>query len=617
MTAGKETIEETSSVPVEKRIYVGGLPSSVTVDQLETRFAKFGSISNVTIAKNEQGECRGFGHFTIKTTPKQWTSCLSVYNGSKWKGEKIRLEDSKPDYKERKRKTEELLALKAEKKRKRERRWNNSDGFFARDMSLVTDNNVNTRSGGWKRGRYGRAVAVMRLRKEDGTRFVYDPLNYKNNLEKLYNIGVRMKPTKDLPMFYEEYEQQNDQDALFKQQQYIPDDNDDNKDGDIDFSQTTRSDMILSSKDKGEERRLAALERRSLELSAKKESMKQAEQDRQHISFDKDEDVIEYDEHKTDIDIMNESNVQPKDGAKWMFDSDSDDDDDLDIRINPVLEGEKGRQRLELQSRYQGDDRFKLDSEFMDEDEEEITQPTKPTINDDISKSLGDEKNQSLDVLRAMFGDIKVMTQTKPEGQWSSSARFDPEAEDSSNYLIQSTKLETATNESQDDDDLEDNSINSNDEDLPTTRRPESAMPVVSTEKHFSVNVNLKPLFGAEEEPFTLFGGNVSDDADETGDTNIFGNTTSNDLSTGFIPQTTESHVGLGLMFFLHSDDPNLVKRSCYSYDPNGIFQRNQNESEKYETEWKTERNIFSEILKRREKYSLRKQKKETNGGLK
>jgi hypothetical protein len=82
----------------------------------------------------------------------------------------MRLEESKPDYIQRKRQDEEKAALKAEKKRKREVRWNKSDGFFARDMSLVTDNNVNTRAGKWKRGRYGRAIAVMRLQKEDGTR---------------------------------------------------------------------------------------------------------------------------------------------------------------------------------------------------------------------------------------------------------------------------------------------------------------------------------------------------------------------------------------------------------------------------------------------------------------
>jgi hypothetical protein len=89
----------------------------------------------------------------------------------------------------------------------------------------------------------------------------------------------------------------------------------------------------------------------------------------------------------------------------------------LEIRINPVLEGEKGRERLELQSRFQGDNRFKMDTAFMDDDDEDDNnmgrQQSKQTgqINDDITKDLGAEKDQALDVLRHMFGDIKVMAQ--------------------------------------------------------------------------------------------------------------------------------------------------------------------------------------------------------------
>ncbi|ORZ01910.1 hypothetical protein BCR42DRAFT_201387 [Absidia repens] len=618
--ADEQVTQDTSSVPVEKRIFVGGLPTSVTPDQLQDRFAKFGSVSKVAIALDDQGQCRGFAHFTIDTTPKKWTSCLSVYNGSRWKGEKMRLEESKPDYIELKRQKEEKLALKAEKKRKREVRWNNSDGFFAKDMSLITDNNVNTRSGKWKRGRYGRAIAVMRLRKNDGTRFVYDPMNYKNNLEKLYNINVRMKHPRELPMSYEEYEDEEpDQDAVFHQQQqqqqhsHIPsaDIDDDNDSDDLEPAMLS-SPINAQTKDKGEEKRLAAIERRSLEQQAKKDLMKQNEKERKHISFDDDEKK----EPQTEDELKETQETepqQPKDGAKWMFDSDSE-DDDLDIRINPVMEGEKGKERLELQSRYQGDDRFKLDEAFIDDDEDEMTRPTQATqMDDEISKDLGAEKNQAMDVLRSMFGDIKVMTQTKPDTQWSSGARFDPDADDASNYLVQPAKTE------KEDEDMGDASSTQDDDDddevALANKRPESAMPEVSSDKHFSVNVNLKPLFGAEEEPFKLFGGGDDDENDTPGA--IFGGDKSyENVPSSFIPKTTESQVGLGLMFFLHSDNPSLVK-SCYSYDPNGIFQRNEAESETYEANWRTGRTIVSDILKNRERNALRKHRKQTGRDLK
>lgn len=122
---------------------------------------------------------------------------MSVYNGAKWRGLTLKLEEAKMDWQDKKKLEEQKQAEREEKKRKRLLRWNDSDGFHARDMTLITDNNMGTRKG-WKRGRYGRAIAVMRLKKEDGTKFVFDPSHYKNNLTKLYNIGVRMKPVNRL-----------------------------------------------------------------------------------------------------------------------------------------------------------------------------------------------------------------------------------------------------------------------------------------------------------------------------------------------------------------------------------------------------------------------------------
>jgi RNA recognition motif-containing protein len=37
---------------VDKRIYIGGLHATTTEDQIKDRFSKFGSVTNVTIAKN-------------------------------------------------------------------------------------------------------------------------------------------------------------------------------------------------------------------------------------------------------------------------------------------------------------------------------------------------------------------------------------------------------------------------------------------------------------------------------------------------------------------------------------------------------------------------------------
>ena len=97
---------------------------------------------------------------------------LSVFKGSKWKGQEIKIEEAKMDYKEREALRQQKIEERQERKRKRLARWNDSDGFHAKDMSLITDNNINNKRG-WKRGRYGRAIAVMRLSKPDGTKVMY------------------------------------------------------------------------------------------------------------------------------------------------------------------------------------------------------------------------------------------------------------------------------------------------------------------------------------------------------------------------------------------------------------------------------------------------------------
>lgn len=86
----------------------------------------------------------------------------------------MRIEEAKPDYMERKRINDEERERREEKKRKRLARlvnWDQVDGIQAKDMSRVTDRNMESRRG-WKRGRYGRAIAVMRLKRPNGTQVI-------------------------------------------------------------------------------------------------------------------------------------------------------------------------------------------------------------------------------------------------------------------------------------------------------------------------------------------------------------------------------------------------------------------------------------------------------------
>ncbi|KAI8148826.1 hypothetical protein BJV82DRAFT_530452 [Fennellomyces sp. T-0311] len=600
-----------SGETVEKRIYIGGLHSSVNDQQLHDRFSRYGTIDNVTIAKDVEGNCRGFGHFNISTTPKQWASCLSLYNGAKWKGQVMRLEEAKMDYAERKRKENELQQIKEEKQRKKRQRMEQTSRkvIESRDMSLVTDKTAKQKRG-WRQGRYGRGIAIMRLTKPDGTQLVYDPKLYSNNLTKLYDIGVSAKPVSRLPMYYEDIKDEPPARALNQPR-----------------------DEATANKDN--DKRLAAMERRAEAEKQRQELVQQAlaksgsDNRSNHVTFET-SDNEDVEEPST---TANERPA-PRD-SKWMFDSDSEEDNfgkahkptsicksrmlirrTIEIKINPVLEGEKGRELLALQSKFKGDDRFKLGEEFMEDDyDTQVKQDSESEGEpaDEISKNLTEEKNQSMDLLRAMFGEEKV-EKTKPkETQWSIGARYDPDAEDAENYLRKSKEEREESENDQSDDDV-----------IPAgNTAPVTAMPVVSTEKHFEVNMNMKPLFGGQDEPFKLFGG---DDADTTADDNnepLFGGMMglSDDMedesgAPSFAPkQSKQSHVGLGVLFFFHTEDPSLMKKSCFGYDPKGSFQRTDPEG--FEDQWKEKRAEIGEILKKRQKQAVRRHKKLQSQGVK
>ncbi|CEP08022.1 hypothetical protein [Parasitella parasitica] len=617
----KETVKAPTG-PVDKRIYIGGLHPSTTADQIVDRFSKFGKVSDVAIAKNTDNECRGFAHMTIHTESKKWESCMSVYNGAKWRGQELKLEEAKTDWQERKRLRQEKILEQEEKKKKRLLRWNGSDGFHAKDMTPVTDNNMGTRKG-WKRGRYGRAIAVMRLKKNDGTTFVFEPTHYKNNLTKLYNIGVRMKPVNQLITKVEQDSSDEEDDWQTysnKNKELEEHEEEDNAD-----ASTTMTD---------DEKRRAAMDRMFEDQRIKKGLISKALAAQSagvnHTTFDNDDDdnIKVDDAFEMDLDAKQNDIKNSFETKKWMFDSDEDDnsDQELDIKINPVLEGEAGRKRLELQKRFKGDERFKLGQDFIDEDEQ-IAQPK--NLGDDITQGLNAEKDQAMNVLRAMFGEDKVDSKPKHQSStWASSDRFDPDADDFSKYLAESstndtTRAPTTNDTDEDDKDEDDNEENDDFNFFAQPRKAESAMPIVSTEKHFEVNTDLKPLFGdAEEAPFTLFGGN-DDDYDDTEEPSFTNQTKSlssfpnDEISPSFTHKKAEGRLGLGVMFFFHLDDPALMKKSCYAYDSEGVFQEKTEERDSYENKWRTQRPVIREILKKRYKNAVKNQKRRSTKPIK
>ncbi|KAG0216400.1 nucleolar protein 8 [Mortierella sp. GBA30] len=186
---------------ISQRAFIGGLAKDVTPTDVEGRFKSFGQLKDVYLAKDVEGNCRGFGYVTLDTTRKDWSKCLALFNGAKWKGHVLKIEEANKDWQTRRQEDLEKQA-KLEKKEQDAllKKAKRNPAKHAEDMSLITDKSMDGKRG-WKRGRYGRPVITMKLDK-----MTYDPSHYKNNVEKLFNTPGKPLPLDQLPYQIDENE---------------------------------------------------------------------------------------------------------------------------------------------------------------------------------------------------------------------------------------------------------------------------------------------------------------------------------------------------------------------------------------------------------------------------
>lgn len=183
-----------------QRIFVGGLPKKCTAEDLKAKFSQFGEVHSVELSKSvlEEGCCRGFAHLNVNFSLQSWQKCQSIYNGAKWNSTvPMKLEIAKPTFIEKNKEKEAV-----EEKRRLSRLEKNYRRYrHAKNMTLVDDENVDERRG-WKRGRYGRAIAIMTLKMKNGKVITIDPGHYRENLEKLFG-SVNPKLVKNLTWSYD------------------------------------------------------------------------------------------------------------------------------------------------------------------------------------------------------------------------------------------------------------------------------------------------------------------------------------------------------------------------------------------------------------------------------
>ena len=79
------------------RLFVGGLAPDVRADDVQARFARFGTVRSTEVVCDD-GVCRGFAYVDLEVTESNLQQCLKVYTGTKWRGRALIVEPARPDY---------------------------------------------------------------------------------------------------------------------------------------------------------------------------------------------------------------------------------------------------------------------------------------------------------------------------------------------------------------------------------------------------------------------------------------------------------------------------------------------------------------------------------------
>ncbi|CAG8824747.1 11282_t:CDS:2, partial [Racocetra persica] len=221
--------------------------------------------------------------------------------------------------------------------------------------------------------------------------------------------------------------------------------------------------------------RLEAIKQRALEKKVEREKITQA--------LRKNEGSTKSTNHI----VFSDNNLSPKISENLnLFDSDEEHNDEqsnLDIAINPIFEGESGRERLYIQRKFHGDDRFKLTSDFVSDDEKNNADENNPEKNDNMDQVLPEEKANQIGILKGLLGyDPNKSNPKKKSLQWKELVHFDPDAPEAKNLELDSIHEDSDSSEP----------ITGS---KTTQSQPSQPLPQVSKEVKIEINADLKRMF--------------------------------------------------------------------------------------------------------------------------
>ncbi|XP_070701748.1 nucleolar protein 8 isoform X2 [Pempheris klunzingeri] len=168
-------------------------------------------------------------------------------------------------------------------------------------------------------------------------------------------------------------------------------------------------------------------------------------------------------------------------GSEDEGDGDEEDGSRFDIR--PQFEGRAGEKLMELQSRFGADERFRMDSRFLEKDKEEEEESEIKRSGTEDEQALEEERKKNLSILQSVLGSTQQTCSSKTASKAKtfrdvSALHYDPSREEH-------TAFETKTDETKQSKSAR-------------KKKKEEAqkLPEVSKEIYYDVSSNLKAVFG-------------------------------------------------------------------------------------------------------------------------
>ncbi|KAM4722826.1 nucleolar protein 8 [Rhinophrynus dorsalis] len=320
------------------------------------------------------------------------------------------------------------------------------------------------------------------------------------------------------------------------------------------------------------QKRLAAMEERRKERELQKQAIQgallkldsQPSSKGKHIVFDS-ESESEVEENVTKAsDTKRKSAEKVQSASAQLFDSSEDESDDggeksdgARFQIKSQYEGRSGEKLLNLQSRFGTDERFRMDSRFLDDSsEDEKEEETKQKVQaDEEDDDLSAEKKKNLGILQSL---LKVNVESKPLSKQAAKAKkfkdlnalqYDPTREDHAAF---ETKTEEKNKESK--------------SERKKKRLEAEKLPEVSTETYHEVTADFKEVFGASKPTSAKEGAGMTWDQEEEKEVEGLGSSASQE-NFSFQEQKEEESMGFTFSFFKSTPMETISKEEPYKIE--------------------------------------------------